>query len=142
MEDLFPSQNPRDSIYWYSYGVNWRAGIAVRPFHPSGVCRGANICMQWICGTTPSLPGFVASVNTSVTVPIGLTHLYYICFLTGFIISAAVFCILHWVFPVPEVQRFVESAGSVQVFVREYREEWDGSAEGVEGVVRVGGGKI
>lgn len=62
--------------------------------------------------------------------------------LDGFHYQRGGFCILHWVFPVPEVQRFVESAGSVQVFVREYREEWDGSAEGVEGVVRVGGGKI
>lgn len=95
--------------------------------------------MQWICGTTPSLPGFVASVNTNVMVPVGLTHLYYICFLSGFVISAAIYCILHYVFPVPEVQKFVSSAGPVKVLVREYREEWDSGAEEVEGVVRVDG---
>ncbi|EYE96758.1 nucleobase cation symporter-1 family protein [Aspergillus ruber CBS 135680] len=124
VEDLFPMQSPRDSIYWYSYGVNWRAAIA------------------WICGTTPSLPGFIASVNTSFTVPVGLTHLYYICFLTGFTISAAVYCILHYVFPVSEAQRFVDSAGPVKVLIRAYREEWDGGAEEVEGVVGVRDGKV
>lgn len=43
VEDLYPSQNPRKSIYWYSYGVNWRAGIAVRPFHLSRLYSKAEI---------------------------------------------------------------------------------------------------
>lgn len=142
VEDLFPMQSPRDSIYWYSYGVNWRAAIAVRFFRPSGLYHEAKKRTQWICGTTPSLPGFIASVNTSFTVPVGLTHLYYICFLTGFTISAAVYCILHYVFPVSEAQRFVDSAGPVKVLIRAYREEWDGGAEEVEGVVGVRDGKV
>lgn len=51
------------------------------------------------------------------------------------------YCILHYVFPVPEVRRFVESAGPVEVLVREYREEWDGGSGEVEDVVRIGGEK-
>lgn len=77
----------------------------------------------------------MASVNSSVPVPLGLTHFYYICFLTGFVLSAAVYCILHYVFPVPEVQRFVESAPSVETLVREDQDQCDE----VEAVVSVGG---
>ncbi|RJE17958.1 hypothetical protein PHISCL_09704 [Aspergillus sclerotialis] len=109
VEDLFVGNS--QSIYWYTYGVNWRAALA------------------WVCGTTPSLPGFVSQVNPSIKVPIGLTHLYYICFLTGLAISAAVYVTLHYLFPVRSVRQFVESAPPARVLMREYRERWD---EGVE----------
>jgi NCS1 family nucleobase:cation symporter-1 len=88
-------------------------------------------CIQWICGTAPSLPGFVAEVNTNVSVPIGLTHLYYICFLSGFCISAAVYCLLHWVFPAHRLDAFVKSNQSAEELMVESREKWDQDETGV-----------
>lgn len=61
--------------------------------------------------------------------PLGLTHLYYICFLTGLSISAAVYVALHYLFPVKQVNQFVESAPPAGALMKEYREQWDEEAE-------------
>ncbi|KAJ5166291.1 Allantoin permease [Penicillium canariense] len=105
VDDLFIGNS--SSIYWYTMGVNWRAVVA------------------WICGTVPSLPGFAAYVKPSVVVPTGLTHIYYICFLSGLAISAAVYCSLHYLFPVLAVRDFVQTSPPAEVLMREYRERWD-----------------
>jgi len=97
----------KESIYWFTYGIDWRAPIA------------------WCAGTAPSLPGFIASVNSNVSVPIGLTHLYYICFLAGFAISASVYCFLHLVFPARRLQDFVVHAPPAKVLMEEYRSACD-----------------
>ncbi|KAE8348185.1 permease for cytosine/purines, uracil, thiamine, allantoin-domain-containing protein [Aspergillus coremiiformis] len=105
VEDLFP---PADrGIYWYSYGVNWRAPVA------------------WLCGTLPSLPGFVAHLDPRVAVPVGFTRVYYICFLTGTAISAVVYAALHYVFPAAAVRSFVATAPSPGTLMREYRARWE-----------------
>ncbi|KAJ5887707.1 Allantoin permease [Penicillium taxi] len=109
VHDLFVGNS--SSIYWYTMGVNWRAAVA------------------WLCGTAPSLPGFVAYVNTNVTVPIGLTHLYYICFLSGFVISSAVYIALHFAFPDRSIQDFIKTSPSAETLMKNYRAQWD---EGVE----------
>lgn len=85
--------------------------------------------MQWICGVVPSLPGFIAYVNPSITVPIGLTHLYYICFLTGMSISAAVYVALHYAVPDRRLQAFVNSAPPARQLMDEYRELYDNPDE-------------
>ncbi|KAJ5925302.1 Allantoin permease [Penicillium verhagenii] len=105
VEDLFIGNS--SSIYWYTYGVDWRAVLG------------------WACGTAPSLPGFIAYVNPNIEVPVGFMHLYYICFLSGFFISAGVYSALHHVFPVPAVVNFVERAPSARTLMEEYREQWD-----------------
>jgi NCS1 family nucleobase:cation symporter-1 len=71
------------------------------------------------------MPGFVAAVQPSVTVPMGLTHLYYICFLSGFAISASVFSLLHFIFPAVTSQRFVADGTSPRELMKEYQERWD-----------------
>jgi NCS1 family nucleobase:cation symporter-1 len=58
-------------------------------------------------------------------VPIGLTHLFYICFLSGITISATVFIALHYFFPASSVREFVQSAPPPAVLMTEYREQWD-----------------
>jgi NCS1 family nucleobase:cation symporter-1 len=50
-----------DSVYWYWRGVNWRAPVA------------------WVFGVAPLFPGFLQSVST-VSVPLGAIHVYYLCF--------------------------------------------------------------
>lgn len=67
----------------------------------------------------------MAYVNPEIKVPIGLTRLYYICFLSGLAISATVYCVLHWIFPVVAVQYFVGTGPSADVLMREYRDRWD-----------------
>ncbi|OJJ65859.1 hypothetical protein ASPBRDRAFT_201460 [Aspergillus brasiliensis CBS 101740] len=109
------------SIYWYTFGVNWRAIVA------------------WICGTVPSLPGFVAYVNSAIHVPAGLMHLYYICFLSGALIAGSVFVALHYVFPDQRVRMFLASAPTARILMEEYRDQpisvaviHGGSPKGVE----------
>ncbi|KAE8379331.1 permease for cytosine/purines, uracil, thiamine, allantoin-domain-containing protein [Aspergillus bertholletiae] len=108
VEDLFPSHEGTRGIYWYTYGVNWRAPVA------------------WVCGMVPSLPGFVAHVDPSVIVAVGLTRIYYICFVTGTVISAAVYTALHYMFPTADVKLFVDKAPSPEILMQEYRWRWDG----------------
>ncbi|XRM38705.1 hypothetical protein ABZX51_002102 [Aspergillus tubingensis] len=108
------------SIYWYTYGVNWRAIVA------------------WICGTVPSLPGFIAYVNSSIRVPAGLMHLYYICFLSGALIAGAAFAALHYVFPDRRVRSFLASAPTARIMIEEYRDQ----QVTVEAVIHVGSPKL
>ncbi|KIY48482.1 allantoin permease [Fistulina hepatica ATCC 64428] len=105
VDDLFVGSNK--SIYWFTLGVNWRAIVA------------------WALGVFPSLPGFVAAVNTSVVVSDGWMHVYYICFLSGFAISAFVFVLLHTVFPANRVKEYVRTAPAPHVLQEEFREKWD-----------------
>ena len=114
-------------VYIWSELASGSSGLS--PFLLWSCAGQRTLTKQWVCGTTPSLPGFVSQVNPSIKVPIGLTHLYYICFLTGLAISAAVYVTLHYLFPVKSVRQFVESAPPARVLMREYRERWD---EGLE----------
>ncbi|EFE44577.1 hypothetical protein TRV_00643 [Trichophyton verrucosum HKI 0517] len=105
VEDLYTGN--RTSIYWFSHGFNWRAFIA------------------WICGTVPSLPGFIATVNTDVHVPVGFTRIYQLCFLVGFLISAFVYSGLHLLVPDRKLQEYVSTAASPAVLIRDYRDSID-----------------
>ncbi|EGE09005.1 NCS1 nucleoside transporter family protein [Trichophyton equinum CBS 127.97] len=105
VEDLYTGN--RTSIYWFSHGFNWRAFIA------------------WICGTVPSLPGFIATVNTDVHVPVGFTRIYQLCFLVGFLISAFVYSGLHVLVPDRKLQEYVSTAASPVVLIRDYRDSID-----------------
>ncbi|KAL1847506.1 hypothetical protein VTK73DRAFT_10341 [Phialemonium thermophilum] len=67
LSDLY---DPRpDGIYYYWHGFNWRAFAA------------------WVIGFAPQLPGFVAALNDSVSVPVGCTRLYALAYPLGFVIS-------------------------------------------------------
>ncbi|EFQ99464.1 uridine permease [Nannizzia gypsea CBS 118893] len=105
VEDLYTGN--RTSIYWFSHGFNWRAFIA------------------WICGTVPSLPGFIATVNMDVHVPIGFTRIYQLCFLVGFLISAFVYSGLHLLVPDKKLQQYVSTAASPAELIRDYRDSLD-----------------
>ncbi|KAH6668151.1 thiamine transporter [Plectosphaerella plurivora] len=84
----------RDSIYWYTGGLNWRAPVA------------------WLVGVVPCLPGFVAAVNLNVTVTDGATELYYMSYVYGFLSSALVYSVLHRLFPAQAVASFVRDSPS------------------------------
>lgn len=81
---------------------------------------------QWVLGVWPSMPGFVAAVNSTIKVSIGWTHLYYISFLVGTAISALAFIALHRFFPVRPIRDYVNSAPSRRIVQSEYRAKWDG----------------
>ena len=111
VDDLYIG-NP-SSIYWFSYGFNWRAPVA------------------WVLGTFPSLPGFIANVNPKVEVAAGWSHIYLICFVTGVGISFVVFILLHYLFPAPSLQAWVTSQPSARETMRFYNEMCD-LKEGIE----------
>ena len=111
VDDLYVG-NP-SSIYWFSYGFNWRAPVA------------------WILGAFPSLPGFIASVNPKVEVAAGWSHVFSISFFTGVGISFVVFILLHYLFPAPSLQAWVTSQPSARETMRFYSEMYDLN-EGIE----------
>lgn len=79
LTDLY---HPRkDGIFYYMYGVNWRAFVS------------------WVVGWASQLPGFIHAVNEKILVPMGSTYLYYLAFPLGFVISFLVHWGLNVVFP-------------------------------------------
>lgn len=60
-------------IYYFYHGFNWRSFVA------------------WVVGFAPQLPGFVADVNTSVTIPMASTRMFNLAFPLGFAISFFVY---------------------------------------------------
>lgn len=77
------------------------------------------------------MPGFVAYINADVHVPIGLTHLYYICFLSGIAISGAVYAALHYFFPDQRLKAFLDNAPPSRVLIADYTEFYDDMGESV-----------
>ena len=68
-------------IYYYFHGVNPRAFVA------------------WVVGWAPQLPGFIANVNTSVSVTQANMKMFYLAFPLGLAISFTLYYVLNWVFP-------------------------------------------
>ncbi|THW05324.1 NCS1 nucleoside transporter family protein-like protein [Aureobasidium pullulans] len=80
----------KDTSYWFTKGVNWRAIPA------------------WICGWAPTIGGLVVTVGGSSSPPRGLVKLYYMAFLVGFFVSGTVFYLLNWIFPYPGMGEYDE----------------------------------
>ncbi|KZT63321.1 putative allantoin permease [Daedalea quercina L-15889] len=104
----------KQSIYWYSRGVNWRAFVA------------------FFSGVAPCITGFVGSVSNH-PVPLAATHIYDINYIVGFGISFVLNWALHALFPVPEQREFVrrmEEAGAPTHLdgLMEYLEGIDGKS--------------
>jgi len=71
----------RDSWYWYTWGINFRAYAA------------------YIAGIMINVVGFAGA--TGQTVPTAATRIYELSFFTGFGTSAIVYYVLNRIFPVP-----------------------------------------
>lgn len=107
------------------------------------------MCRQWVIGVAPCLPGFVASVNSSVTLPDSMRELYMTSYIYGFLSSGVVFALLHVVFPAHAVNNFVKDRQSAAEVQKHYSERWDVSlvqaghmaGEDVVGGEGGGGGK-
>lgn len=117
------------SIYWYTYGINWRAPVAVRILNPlvTLMCllTGVFLPMQWTVGFAPLMPGFIAAVNTSVSVSDGAIEIYYMNYLYGFFASAAVFVLLHKIFPSPDLDGYVQNSTTSKEAMYASRDKWD-----------------
>ncbi|KAF5611922.1 uncharacterized protein FSUBG_1949 [Fusarium subglutinans] len=105
VDDLFVGN--RDSIYWYNFGVNWRAFVA------------------WIVGVAPTMPGFIAAVNLNAKVSDGAKNLYQLNYLFGFIVSAAVYYGLHIVVPDKKLDAFIKDGTTAKEVQAVYDERWD-----------------
>ncbi|KAI5308078.1 hypothetical protein KEM55_006634 [Ascosphaera atra] len=112
IDDLYIGD--KSSIYWYNFGCNWRALVA------------------WLCGTVPSLPGFIESVDDSVSVAEGWTHLYYICFMTSVVISVTVYAALHYFIPDRALKDWLAAAPPAKQLMAQYEEMIDNPVDGVE----------
>ncbi|KAI8192525.1 ncs1 nucleoside transporter family protein [Colletotrichum sp. SAR 10_75] len=105
VDDLYRGDS--GSIYWFSYGCNWRAPVA------------------WLVGVVPCMPGFVAAVDTSVTVSPGATELYYMSYVYGLLSSGLVYAVLHRVFPAKALDSFVKIAPSARELQEFHLGKWD-----------------
>ncbi|KAM0335219.1 hypothetical protein ACHAQA_000261 [Verticillium albo-atrum] len=105
IDDMY--RGGKDSIYWYTAGLNWRAPVA------------------WIIGVVPCMPGFIAAVNLNVTVSDGATELYYMSYIYGFLSSAVVYIALHHFFPAKAVADFVRTSPSPKELRTATYEQWD-----------------
>ncbi|OAL36848.1 hypothetical protein AYO20_03904 [Fonsecaea nubica] len=79
LSDLY-TPSPQ-GIYYYFHGTNPRAFVA------------------WVCGWAPQLPGFIANVNKSVSVPKACTEMFYLAFPLGLAISFTLYYGLNRAFP-------------------------------------------
>lgn len=74
--------NPhRQGIYYFNKGFNPRAFVA------------------WVVGWAPQIPGFIADVNTSITVPDACNKMFYLAFPLGFAISFILYYAICRAFP-------------------------------------------
>ncbi|KAM0083670.1 hypothetical protein ACKRZS_004122 [Fusarium odoratissimum] len=105
VDDLFVGN--KDSIYWYNFGVNWRAFVA------------------WIVGVAPTMPGFIAAVNVNAKVSDGAKNLYQLNYLFGFVVSAAVYYGLHIVVPDKRFDAFIKDGTTAKEVQVVYDERWD-----------------
>lgn len=72
-----------DSIYRYTYGINWRAIAA------------------FVVGVAPNLPGFINSINPAIDVGVGQRP-YTFAWLLGFVITSLIYVVLSTIFPPTE----------------------------------------
>ncbi|KAK2938495.1 hypothetical protein FoTM2_001713 [Fusarium oxysporum f. sp. vasinfectum] len=105
VDDLFVGN--KDSIYWYNFGINWRAFVA------------------WIVGVAPTMPGFIAAVNVNAKVSDGAKNLYQLNYLFGFVVSAAVYYGLHIVVPDKRFDAFIKDGTTAKEVQAVYDERWD-----------------
>lgn len=87
------------------------------------------------------MPGFVAAVDTSVTVSPGATELYYMSYVYGLLSSGLVYAALHRIFPAKALESFVRTAPSARELRELHLGEWDctlaetPNVQGVDGVL-------
>ncbi|KAF5026732.1 hypothetical protein F66182_1150 [Fusarium sp. NRRL 66182] len=105
VDDLYAGN--KDSIYWYTMGINWRAFAA------------------WVTGVAPTLPGFAATVDPSVQISDGAIELYYLNYLFGFVVSAVVYYGLHLTVPDKKFNAFVKDDRSALDVQQVYDDRWD-----------------
>ncbi|KZP30106.1 NCS1 nucleoside transporter family [Athelia psychrophila] len=79
-----PSMYRPRGRYRYTGGVNWRALLAL------------------LISVPPNLPGLVSSINTSIYVGSGATHLFDIAWLFGFFVASFVYYVASVLFPATE----------------------------------------
>ena len=77
--------NDKNSMLWYGnkFGINYRAFVA------------------WICAVGSTISGVANAINKG-TLPIGVTHVYYLGFLLSFTIAFVVFGLLNYIHPVEQ----------------------------------------
>lgn len=110
--------HPEGSVYWYTFGINWR------------------VIPAWICGWAPTIGGLIVSVRGNKTAPRGLYELYYMAFfigkciiplgyvqisnhLIGFSISFVLFLLTNLAFPVKSGMRDIDEADVYGTFTNE-----------------------
>lgn len=76
-----PALYDPNGIYYYDYGINWRALVA------------------FLIALCPNLPGLAHAVNSSNNISVGAQHLYDMNYLYGFYSALVVYYVLNYFWP-------------------------------------------
>jgi len=85
INDLYSTDT--ESWYWYTFGINWRAYVA------------------YLCGFAMNAPGFINTLNPSISVAVGAQRIYALSWVTGTGVSALIYYILCTISPPPGKHR-------------------------------------
>lgn len=133
VDDLYRGDS--ESIYWFSSGCNWRAPVAVCLSNPQCTLHANNL--KWLVGVVPCMPGFIAAVDTSVTVSNGATELYFMSYMYGLLSSGLVYALLHRFFPAKSLDRFVKEAPSARELQMLHQGKWDVTLSETPGILEM-----
>lgn len=97
---------------------------------------------QWLVGVIPCMPGFVAAVDTSVTVSDGATELYYMSYVYGLLSSGLVYTALHKFFPASALDAFVRDSPSARDLQQFHLGKWDVTLAETPNVVDLRSGAV
>ncbi|KAI9840840.1 MAG: hypothetical protein M1838_003878 [Thelocarpon superellum] len=89
IKDLYSGR--KTDPYYYGVGASWRAYVS------------------YICGILINIVGFVGAIGRPV--PLGAQYIYNLNFFCGFIVSAGVYYLLCWAWPIPAVSEHWHEVG-------------------------------
>lgn len=107
----------KHGIYRYNkYGTNWRAAFA------------------WCCGWVPLFPGFLPTVNKSITTISGMSKLYKLGYFYGFSAAFVSYLAVSWIWPPHEnlIEHAVYSDDEEVIVARDEEDAIESGAESFE----------
>ncbi|KAK3695922.1 hypothetical protein LTR37_018277 [Vermiconidia calcicola] len=73
----------KSAPHWFTYGFNWRAGVA------------------FVCGIAPNMPGLAYACNPNLEVPSGARYVYSLSWVVSTVVAGSVYWGVNGLWPMP-----------------------------------------